>query len=96
MSGTLAKGHVRGLVVVLVVCIKAMGIVIIGIGEVVGVAMNAKEGNQNGRVLLDGVVGAGHGEVLSALAIQERQAGIFAYGFCSARDRGCILYRSYS
>lgn len=80
------------LVVVHVVGIKAMGIVIIGIGEVVGIAMNAKEGDQNGRVLLDGVVGTRHGEVLSALAIQEGQAGIFAYGFCSKGDQGYILY----
>lgn len=88
MSGTLAKGHISGLVVIHVVGIKAMGIVIIGIGEVVGIAMNAKEGDQDRRVLLDGVGGTRHGKVLSALAIQEGQAGIFSYGFCSKRDQG--------
>lgn len=63
------------LVVVHVVGIKAMGIVIIGIGEVVGIAMNAKEGDQNGRVLLDGVVGTRHGEVLSDWRFRKGRPG---------------------
>lgn len=86
MSGTLAKGHECSWIVVHIIGIKAMRVIVLRIGKVVGIAMQTKERNQYACALFYGIVQVRYQKVLSALSIEKGQTRIFTDSFCLNRE----------
>jgi len=71
VPGTLSKWHISCLIVVHGIRIKSVGIISIGIGEVSGITLDAKERDQDGGALGYNVVSTGYRIIFSALSIEE-------------------------
>lgn len=78
---TLSKRHICRWIIILALIGKAFWPIILGLGEILWVSMDAQEGDDNSRFLGYGKFCVGYLEILSAFAIQKRQARIFAGGF---------------